>query len=191
MATAATSELDTFRERAETAEKKLKALQERLNKLESKLDDDESKQSLVLGAPSSMNDGFQLNLRYLMDRGVRTQADTEIVTRISGGKYSKMTYREAQQRAKRIACSLQKLGISIGDRIGTFMWNNGRHMTLYYAVPSMGAVLHTLNIRLAPHELSYIIGHAADRVLFVDASLLPLLQNDKNKELQVSSLYTV
>ena len=74
------------------------------------------------------------------------------------------------------------MGISVGDRVGTFMWNNGRHMTLYYAVPSMGAVLHTLNIRLSAKELSYIIGHAADRVLFVDSSLLPLLEKDGLKE---------
>ncbi|MDH5738470.1 MAG: long-chain fatty acid--CoA ligase, partial [Gammaproteobacteria bacterium] len=67
-------------------------------------------------------------------------------------------------------------GIKVGDRVASFMWNNYRHLELYQAVPSMGAVLHTLNIRLSPTDLEYIINHAEDRVIFVDEDLLPLLE---------------
>ncbi|MFQ5709962.1 MAG: long-chain fatty acid--CoA ligase, partial [bacterium] len=68
------------------------------------------------------------------------------------------------------------LGIKPGDRVGTFAWNNFQHLEMYYAIPCSGAVLHTLNIRLAPEQLAYIIGHAEDKLVFVDAALLPLLE---------------
>ena len=74
--------------------------------------------------------------------------------------YHKMTWKDVQARGTQIASALSKIGVKIGDRVGTFMWNNGRHMTLYYGVPAMGAVLHTINIRLGPNELKYIITHA-------------------------------
>jgi len=170
------SKLQEFRQRAEDAEQQIKVLKERLNVLESQLDAAEAKSNLQLGAPSSMNDDFQLNLRYLCDRAARVQPDSEIVTRIANGQYHRMTYLQAQQIGTRLASALNKLGIKIGDRVATFMWNNGRHMCLYYAVPSMGAVLHTLNIRLAKADLTYIINHAQDKVIFVDATILPLFE---------------
>eukprot|EP01083_Nonionella_stella_P287730 979498_1 len=166
------SVLDEFKERAEQAEEQIKILKERLNLLESQLDDTESKSSLILGAPSSMADDFQLNLRYLCERGASVQPDSEIVTRIGNGKYHRITYRQSQKISTKLAHAISNLGINIGDRIGTFMWNNGRHMCLYYAIPCMGSVLHTLNIRLANKELSYIITHAQDRIIFVDETLL-------------------
>eukprot|EP01083_Nonionella_stella_P287728 979494_1 len=120
-----------------------------------------------------MADDFQLNLRYLCERGASVQPDSEIVTRIGNGKYHRITYRQSQKISTKLAHAISNLGINIGDRIGTFMWNNSRHMCLYYAVPSMGAVLHTLNIRLANKELEYIINHAQDKIIFVDSTLLP------------------
>ena len=89
-----------------------------------------------------MNDDYQLNLRNLYERGCRIQPNTEIVTKTDYGTH-RMTYKQCQLRATRIASSLNKHGIKPGDRVGSFMWNNGRHLLLYYAVPSMGAVLHT------------------------------------------------
>ena len=138
--------LEDFRERAEQAEQQIEILKERLNTLEAQLTDAEAKSNLKLGAPSSMGDDFQLNLRFLCERGVKIQPDAEIVTRIADGKYHRMTYLQAQKTATQLASALSKLGINIGDRVGTFMWNNARHMCLYYAVPSMGAVLHTLKL---------------------------------------------
>src|SRR5271156_595062 len=70
---------------------------------------------------------------------------------------------------------LPRLGVERGDRVGTFAWNNRRHFELYFAVPCVGAVLHTLNIRLFEEQLTYIVNHAEDRVIFVDESLVPAL----------------
>ena len=81
------------------------------------------------------------------------------------------TFFQISKRAEQLASALERLGISRGDRVATFMWNNQAHMEAYLAVPSMGAVLHTLNIRLFPEQLAFIINHAEDRVIIVDASL--------------------
>lgn len=85
------------------------------------------------------------------------------------------TFFEISKRAERLAAALSELGIGQGDRVATFMWNNQAHMEAYLAVPSMGAVLHTLNIRLFPEQLAYIIQHAEDQIIIVDATLAPLL----------------
>ena len=81
-----------------------------------------------------------------------------------------------QQRATRIASSLARHGIKPGDRVASFCWNNGRHLILYYAVPAMGAVLHPINIRLHPKDLAYLITHAQDKIVFIDANLLPVFE---------------
>ena len=78
-------------------------------------------------------------------------------------------------RADQLAAALTRLGIKQGDRVGTFMWNNQTHLEAYLAVPCMGAVLHTLNIRLFPEQLAFVINHAEDQVIIVDASIIPLL----------------
>jgi fatty-acyl-CoA synthase len=85
------------------------------------------------------------------------------------------TFAQITRRAEQLARALEKLGIGRGDRVATFMWNNQAHMEVYVAVPAMGSVLHTLNIRLFPEQLAFIINHAQDRIIIVDASLAPLL----------------
>jgi fatty-acyl-CoA synthase len=82
---------------------------------------------------------------------------------------------QISKRAEQLAAALTKLGVARGDRVATFMWNNQAHLEAYLAVPCMGAVLHTLNIRLFPEQLAYIISHAEDKVIIVDASLVPML----------------
>ena len=139
----ATESLEEFKRRADEAEKKIAELTKKLNNLQQQIDEKEAKSNLILGAPSSMGDDCQLNLRYLCERGARVQPNSEIVTKIAGG-YHRTTYVEIQKQATKLASALSKNNINIGDRVGTFMWNNSRHMMLYYAVPSMGAVLHTL-----------------------------------------------
>jgi len=91
------------------------------------------------------------------------------------------TFFEVAKRAERLAAALARLGVGPQDRVATFMWNNQAHMEAYAAVPSMGAVLHTLNIRLFPEQLAYIINHAEDKVIIVDASLVPLLAAVKDQ----------
>ena len=88
---------------------------------------------------------------------------------------SRPPFAEVADRADQLAAALTSLGIKDGDRVGTFMWNNQTHLEAYLAVPCMGAVLHTLNIRLFPEQLAYVINHAEDRVIIVDASIVPLL----------------
>jgi fatty-acyl-CoA synthase len=85
------------------------------------------------------------------------------------------------RRAKQLAVSLQALGVEPGDRVATLSWNHHRHLEAYFAIPSIGAVLHTLNLRLHPNELVYIMGHAEDRVLLVDQTLLPLWEHVRDR----------
>ena len=100
-------------------------------------------------------------------------ADTEVVTRTVEGPIHRYTYADAEPRAKRLARALLRLGIKPGDRIGTLAWNTYRHFELYYGI---GAVCHTINPRLFDEQIVYIINHAADRVLFVETSFIPLVE---------------
>src|SRR5579884_3603677 len=103
-------------------------------------------------------------------------SDTEIVSRTLEGGIHRYTYAEAERRARRLARALLRLGIAPGDRVGTLAWNTYRHFELYYAVSGIGAVCHTINPRLFDEQIVYIINHAADRLLFVDTTFLPLVE---------------
>lgn len=116
-----------------------------------------------------------LLMSRILGRGAVLDPDVEVVTMQAEGTH-RQTLKQTWDRANQVAHALKKHGIEVGDRIGSFMWNNYRHLELYQAVPSMGAVLHTLNIRLSPTDLEYIINHANDRVIFADEDLLPLLE---------------
>src|ERR1051325_6445231 len=115
-----------------------------------------------------------LTLTPLLERAARLFPKKEIVSRTETGKH-RYTYAEFHARVHRLAWALQKMGIQPGDRVGTLCWNSYRHLELYFAVTCYGAVLHTLNLRLASDQLAYIINHADDRVIFADASLKNLL----------------
>ncbi len=116
-----------------------------------------------------------LLMSRILGRGAILDPDIEVVTMQAEGSH-RQTLKQTWDRANQVAHALKKHGIEVGDRVGSFMWNNYRHLELYQAVPSMGAVLHTLNIRLSPTDLEYIINHANDRVIFADEDLLPLLE---------------
>ncbi len=116
-----------------------------------------------------------LTMRVLMERGPMFAADTEIVSKLRDVTH-RYTYADMGRRAKQLANALTKLGVKQGDRVATLAWNSYRHLEIYYAVPCMGAVLHTLNLRLSAEHLSYIINHAEDSVICVDEELLPLLE---------------
>ena len=113
-----------------------------------------------------------LTITSIMRYGTSVFGDGEVVT-WTGDRTRRRTYAEAGRRAARLANALRGLGVDADQRVGTFMWNNAEHLEAYLAVPSMGAVLHTLNIRLAAAEVGYIATHADDRVVIVDASLVP------------------
>ena len=95
-------------------------------------------------------------------------------TTATGDGYRHISYREIGQQAAQLANALRRIGVTGDQRVGTFMWNNAEHLTAYLAVPSMGAVLHTLNIRLFPDQIAYVASEADDRVVVADASLAEL-----------------
>ena len=115
-----------------------------------------------------------LTINHIFGHGRRVHSDSEVVTFMGDGS-RRATYAEVGDRAERLAAALKRFGIKEGDRVGTFAWNNQEHLEAYFAIPCMGAVLHTLNLRLFPEQLAYIINHAEDRVIIVDDSLVPLL----------------
>ena len=116
-----------------------------------------------------------LTMSRIINRGAVVQPDSEIVTATEDG-VRRQTYSGTVRRSNQLAHALRRDGIAVGDRVGTFMWNGSRHVEAYCATANMGAVLHTVNIRLSPVDLEYIIGHARDRLIIVDADLLPLLE---------------
>jgi fatty-acyl-CoA synthase len=115
-----------------------------------------------------------LTLTPILERAARLFPRREIASRTDQGMH-RYTYADFYARIHRLAWTLEALGVKRGDRVGTLCWNSHRHLELYFAVSCFGAVLHTLNLRLASDQLVYIINHADDRVIFADASLMPIL----------------
>ncbi|MFZ1154310.1 MAG: long-chain fatty acid--CoA ligase [Solirubrobacteraceae bacterium] len=122
-----------------------------------------------------MQDDFPLTLHHPLHRMRSVHPGAEVVTLTDQGVV-RATYGEVAERVDRLARVLEQLGVKQGDRVGTFAWNNQRHLELYMAVPCVGAVLHTLNIRLFAEQLTYIVNHAEDNIIFVDDSVVPILQ---------------
>src|SRR4051812_14960028 len=114
---------------------------------------------------------YPLTLTHVFRRAERLFPEKGIATVQSGG-IERTTYREGAERTRRLASGLDGVGISADARVGTFAWNSARHLELYFAAPCSGRVLHTLNIRLFPDDITYIANHAEDEVVFVDRSLL-------------------
>jgi len=122
---------------------------------------------------STMQD-CPLTIAALFAHGRAIHADSEVVT-CEGDRVRRARFAEVAERAERLAAALRRLGVRPGDRVATFSWNTQEHLEVYLAVPCMGAVLHTLNIRLFPEQLVYVANHAEDRIVLVDDSLVPLL----------------
>jgi fatty-acyl-CoA synthase len=118
---------------------------------------------------------WSLTIAAILRHACGVNGDRTVTTRTGDGAYRTISYREVGQRAAQLAHGLRELGITEDQRVGTFMWNNTEHLVVYVAVPSMGAVLHTLNIRLSPEQIAYIANEAADQVIVADASLIPQL----------------
>jgi fatty-acyl-CoA synthase len=117
---------------------------------------------------------YPLTLRHILWRAERLFDKKEIVTQREEGRH-RYSYTNLAHRVSQLANVLARLGVRPGDRVATMAWNNYRHLELYYAVPCMGAVLHTLNLRLFPDQLEFTIKDAGDTVIFVDKTLLPVL----------------
>src|SRR5947209_13622546 len=122
---------------------------------------------------STMQD-FPLTVAAIMRHGCGIHGERTVTT-ATGDGYRQTTYRELGRQAARLANALRRLGVTADQRVATFMWNNAEHLATYLAVPSMGAVLHTLNIRLFPEQIAFVANEAEDQVVLVDASLTKLL----------------
>jgi fatty-acyl-CoA synthase len=127
-----------------------------------------------------MQNDFQLTLAHVLSRMRTVNAEAEVVTLTDDGK-QRASFGEVVERVDRLAGALGALGVSEGDRVATFAWNSQAHLECYLAIPCVGAVLHTLNIRLFAEQLEYIMEHAQDRIVFVDDSLVPLLEKVTDK----------
>ena len=122
-----------------------------------------------------------LTLVPLFERAGRLFPKTEIISRRPDQSTHRYTYGDFYRRARALAGVLQHYGLRPGERVGTLMWNHYLHLEAYFAVPIVGGVLHTLNLRLHPEELAYIVNHAEDRFLIVDDVLLPIFESIKDK----------
>ncbi|MFK9094187.1 long-chain fatty acid--CoA ligase [Bacillus salipaludis] len=117
-----------------------------------------------------------LTMTQMIERAEKYFPKKQVVSRTANGIH-RFTYKQVAERTRRLADSLTKLGVTKGEKVGTLAWNHHRHLEAYFAIPCMGAVLHTINIRLSPQHISYIINHAEDKVLLVDSDILPLLES--------------
>ena len=124
---------------------------------------------------------YPLTLTHFFERSRRLFARKTLATRVPGQPLFRYTYAEFAARTMRLAGVLRDLGIGKGDRVATLAWNSHRHLEIYWAAPLSGAVLHTLNFRLSAQDLTYIINHAGDSVIFVDASVYPLLASIRDR----------
>ncbi len=119
---------------------------------------------------------YQLTLPTLLRRSESYFGSSEVVTRLPDRSFHHATYAEVGRRSRALAVGLASLGLQRGDRVATLCWNHQAHHEAYLGIPCGGFVLHTLNLRLHPNDLAFIATHAGDRVVIVDRSLLPLLE---------------
>jgi fatty-acyl-CoA synthase len=124
-----------------------------------------------------MMDDYPLSLTTMVERAASITANRKVVSRRPDGSIHRTTIGECAQRARQLASALAGLGIADGDRVATLLWNQPEHLELYYAVPAMGAVIHTVNPRLHPDELGFIAADADDRAIVIDESLIETFES--------------
>jgi acyl-CoA synthetase (AMP-forming)/AMP-acid ligase II len=123
-----------------------------------------------------MMQDWPLVVSSIIDHAARFHGEREIVTRSVEGPIVRSTYAQVHSRSRRVAKALTRRGIKLGDRIGTLAWNSGRHLEAWYGIMGIGAVCHTINPRLFPEQIAYIVNHAEDRMIFVDLTFVPILE---------------
>ena len=120
---------------------------------------------------------YPLTTNVIIEYGNRVFPYKEIVSKLPDGAMHRYTYHDMYKRTKKLANALvHKLGVKKGERVGTFAWNHYEHLELYYAIPGAAAVCHTINVRLSLEQISFVINHAEDKVIFFDATLAPLME---------------
>src|SRR5688572_14611119 len=124
---------------------------------------------------------FPLTLTHIFERAERVFPRSEIVSRLPDKSLHRYAYADFCRRARLLGAALRRMGLQRGDRVGTLMWNHYAHLEAYFAIPCMGGVVHTLNLRLHPDDIAYIAKHAGDRFLIVDDVLLPLYEKFRDR----------
>ncbi|HZY65872.1 MAG TPA: long-chain fatty acid--CoA ligase [Rubrobacteraceae bacterium] len=124
-----------------------------------------------------LSSDYQLNLSAMLRRAEQLYGTKEIVTRKPDKSFHRYTYADFVSRAKKLAVAIRNLGLQKGDRVATLAWNTHEHLEAYFGVPCAGAVLHTINPRLGPGDLAYIINHAEDKVLLIDETMVQLIES--------------
>src|SRR5437763_9536337 len=124
---------------------------------------------------------YQLTVPAILRHAEMLHGRKCIVSRRTDKSYHRYTYRDMAERARRLAVVLADLGVRDGERVATLAWNHHEHLEAYFGIPACGAVLHTLNLRLHPDDLTYIVNHAEDRVVLVDDVLLPLWEKFRER----------
>ena len=104
----------------------------------------------------------------ILKHGARHHGNAPVISRNHDGTTHRYGWKEVEQQSRRLVKAMQKLGVGAGDRVGTLAWNGYRHLEVYYAAPGMGAICHTINPRLHPDDITYIVNHAGDKVIFAD-----------------------
>jgi fatty-acyl-CoA synthase len=122
---------------------------------------------------------YPLTITHLIERMEKQFPRAEVVSRRADKSLVRTSYAEIALRSRKLAAALTRLGVKDGDRVATLCWNHREHLEAYLGIPAMGAVVHTLNLRLHPSELGYIANHAEDKVVIVDKELLPLFEKFK------------
>ena len=133
---------------------------------------------------------FQLTLPHILKRAELYFGRGEIVTRLPDKSFHRTTYGDTMRRSRQLAVALKQLGLERGDRVATLCWNHYQHHEAYFGIPCGGFVLHTLNLRLHPNDLAYIANHAGDKAVIVDRSLLPLLEQFRDRT-QIEHVFVV
>ncbi len=133
---------------------------------------------------------YQLTLPTILRRAETLFGNKEIISCLPDKSIHRYTYKDFAKRVKKLAVALHHLGIGHGDRVATLSWNHYQHIEAYFAVPCMGAVVHPLNIRFNPNDLSYIINDAQDKIIIVDQVLLPLFEKFK-ADINVSKIIVI
>ncbi len=124
---------------------------------------------------------YQLTIHAIMRRAESLHGRREIVSRLPDKQFHRYTYADFIRRTKQLTLALHRLGVQSGDRVATLCWNHHQHLEAYFAIPTSGGVLHTLNLRLSPDDLTYIVNHAEDKILLVDKILLPLYERFRDR----------
>ena len=119
---------------------------------------------------------YPLTLQAILERIPKTYPAVEIVSRLPDGGLHRYAYLDFYRRAKSLAEALHRAGLQPGDRVGTLCWNHYAHLEAYFGVPAAGGVVHTLNLRLHPQELAFIVNHAQDRMMLLDLTFIPMLE---------------